>query len=112
MSPSTGQVITLSCRQLFPIRLAAGTRIECTHGRIWLTEEGLPRDVLLEPGEAYEISRRSLVSVQALGETIFRIRAKARLPYPTQRLAAALGRWLSAARIHPRKAIAAAAPYS
>ena len=111
MSRSTGPVITLSCRQVFPIRLAAGTRIECTRGLVWLTEEGLPHDVLLEPDEAYEISRRGLVAVQALGETIFRIRAKTRLPYQTERLTAAVRRWWSSARGHSRKAFAVA-PYS
>ena len=67
-------VITLAYRGLIPLQLAAGARIECTRGRIWITEDPSPVDVVLEPGESYEIRRGGGIVVQALREADFAVR--------------------------------------
>jgi hypothetical protein len=91
------QVITLARRGLVPMQLAAGARIECTRGRIWITEHALPLDVVLEPGESYNISRRGEVVVQALREADFSVRNSG-VRRPAARLPARLAKLLNAAR--------------
>ena len=50
-------------------RLASrrGERIECLSGTLWVTQDGDPRDVVLEAGESFEFDRsgRSIVSAFA-----------------------------------------------
>ncbi|MEJ8835896.1 DUF2917 domain-containing protein [Ramlibacter sp. AN1133] len=55
--------ITLPARQLFEITDAAGVRILCTAGSLWLTLDHDPRDVVLQPGDSFEAEapRRLLI---------------------------------------------------
>lgn len=60
------------------LSLGAGERVRLPHaqgasvaviaGRVWLTQEGDTRDILLTPGDSFEIAGPGLALVQALGE--------------------------------------------
>lgn len=55
--------VSLPARQLFEITDAAGVRILCTAGSLWLTLDHDPRDVILGPGDSFEADapRRALL---------------------------------------------------
>ena len=55
--------VSLPARQLFEITDAAGVRILCTGGSLWLTLDHDPRDVVLGPGDSFETDtpRRALL---------------------------------------------------
>ncbi len=52
-----------------PIRLndAAGTRVRCLRGTIWITVANEPDDVFLGSGQSYLISRNGLSLVERIG---------------------------------------------
>lgn len=54
-----------------PIRLndAAGTRVRCLQGTIWITVANEPDDVFLGSGESYLISRNGLSLVERIGNS-------------------------------------------
>ncbi len=45
---------------------AAGTTVTCREGTLWLTEEGQPRDIVLEAGACVRLKRAGLTLIQAL----------------------------------------------
>ncbi|UCV17506.1 DUF2917 domain-containing protein [Ferribacterium limneticum] len=51
-----------------PVRLndAAGTRVRCLHGTIWITVANEPDDVFLASGQSYLISRNGLSLVERI----------------------------------------------
>ncbi len=49
-----GPTVSLPSRQLFEIPDAASVRILCTAGCLWVTLDNDIRDVVLNPGDAYE----------------------------------------------------------
>jgi hypothetical protein len=59
-------VIELEYRGIVPVTDARGARIDCLDGRVWLTQEGSPEDVVLEVGESHAIACRGLAVLQAL----------------------------------------------
>lgn len=70
-------VIELEYREIVPVEDAAGTRIDCLRGRIWITERGSTDDIVLEAGESYVTSRGGVAVVQALREALVGLRAPA-----------------------------------
>lgn len=75
------RVITLARRGIVPLRLAAGTSIECTRGCLWLTEDGCVEDIVLEPGDAWAATRDRTVLVNALREEgVFAVRERSLRP--------------------------------
>src|SRR5690242_4073732 len=48
------------------LRDAAGARIVCLSGALWLTQEGREEDVILQPGESIRVSNDGLALVTAL----------------------------------------------
>ena len=54
--------------QVLSLRDAAGTRLRCTRGSLWLTQKGGGRDIVLTPGECFTIERDGLTLVCALKE--------------------------------------------
>jgi hypothetical protein len=67
-----------------PIRLrdAAGTRIRCLRGTIWITVANEPDDVFLGSGQSYLISRNGLSLVERIGNSsiqLERLRAGGKL---------------------------------
>ena len=45
---------------------ARGRRIESGLGRVWITIDGDPRDIVLEPGEGFKVDRDSVALISAL----------------------------------------------
>jgi len=54
--------------QVLSLRDAAGARLRCTRGSLWLTQEGGGQDIVLAPGECFTIERDGLTLVSALKE--------------------------------------------
>ena len=52
-------------------------RIVCRSGRIWLTQTGDSRDVLLRAGESFTVTRRGQIVLWALAETRIEVVARA-----------------------------------
>lgn len=48
-----------------------GLAVQCLSGRLWLTQEGDPRDIVLEPGDLAPIERDGLSIVAALRDSSF-----------------------------------------
>jgi hypothetical protein len=46
----------------------AGSTICAREGKVWITEENRPRDIVLEPGECHRLSSGGVAVVEALGE--------------------------------------------
>ncbi|GEM_PF-4518535 len=50
-----------------------GFHIECRGGKVWITQEGDPRDLVLERGEAAETEGHGLVLVESLSAALVRV---------------------------------------
>ncbi len=60
-------VIEIHPRQLVRLQVGAGRHLTNVRGTAWVTLDGDPRDVLLEPGDSHVFERAGRVVVQALG---------------------------------------------
>ncbi|HET8747553.1 MAG TPA: DUF2917 domain-containing protein [Ramlibacter sp.] len=69
--------ITLPARQLFEIADAAGVRILCTAGSLWLTLDHDPRDVILQAGDAFESEAPRRLLLYAFERSSFALHAPA-----------------------------------
>ncbi|HJS37664.1 MAG TPA: DUF2917 domain-containing protein [Burkholderiales bacterium] len=47
---------------------ALGSTIRCDQGSVWITEENMNKDVVLEAGASYRLSRKGLALVHAFGD--------------------------------------------
>jgi hypothetical protein len=47
---------------------ALGRTICVREGSVWITEQDLPKDVVLEAGHCYRLSRKGLALVHAFGD--------------------------------------------
>jgi hypothetical protein len=47
---------------------ALGSTICVQQGSVWVTEENVPKDVVLEAGHCYRLSRKGLALVHAFGD--------------------------------------------
>lgn len=82
--------IPLADGRLLAIRGARGAELECTAGRVWLTVEGRPGDIVLGPGERSVITGQGLALVEGLPAGAVRLlkpasrlqRAWQTLPWP------------------------------
>jgi Protein of unknown function (DUF2917) len=52
--------------QVLSLRDAAGARLRCTRGSLWLTQEGGGQDIVLTPGECFTVEHDGLTLVSAL----------------------------------------------
>lgn len=59
--------------QLISMRDAAGVRVACLDGTLWITQEQRSEDVLLEPGESFVIDNPGLTLVTALRTSDLRV---------------------------------------
>ena len=59
--------IELHPREPLRLRVGAGRHITSVSGTAWITLDGDPRDVVLEPGDSYAFDRPGRAMVQALG---------------------------------------------
>lgn len=65
--------------QLLALDDACGTTIRPREGRLWITEEGEPRDFVVGPGEAFVVTRAGRTLVQAVAPTRVALRSGARV---------------------------------
>ena len=58
-------VLQLSFNDFLRLRGARGAAIEVLDGAVWVTEDGRPGDLFLEPGRSYRVASAGLVVVGA-----------------------------------------------
>ena len=63
--------VTLPARQLFELTGAAGVRILCTAGSLWLTVDHDVRDIVLQPGDSFEPASPARVLLYAFEPSTF-----------------------------------------
>lgn len=63
-----GGALKLVRGQTLKVTDALGSTICCNEGSVWITEENLPRDVVLEAGGCYRLRRAGLALVHAFGD--------------------------------------------
>ncbi len=59
-------VVDLQPETFISLRDLQGLRIACFEGVLWITYDGDPSDILLQPGQSHEVTRKG-AAVQALG---------------------------------------------
>jgi hypothetical protein len=50
-----------------------GLSIACMEGILWITQEGDPKDYVIEPGQRYVIARRGSVVIEACADARLRV---------------------------------------
>jgi hypothetical protein len=55
------------------VRQPFGHRVTCESGSLWLSFDGEPRDIVLEPGETHRCTQRSALSIHALAASVARV---------------------------------------
>lgn len=60
--------LRLARGQTLKVTDALGSTICCNEGKVWITEENVPNDVVLEAGHCYRLSRHGLALVHAFGD--------------------------------------------
>jgi len=63
--------VTLAKNQIRRIDSAIGAQIQCLHGNLWLTQDGDPRDIILQPGDEHRFERDAVTYVSALSDASF-----------------------------------------
>jgi hypothetical protein len=58
--------ITIHKSDVVRLATAHGRRIESVLGRVWITIDGDPRDIVLDTGEGFSVDRDSAVMISAL----------------------------------------------
>ena len=60
--------ILLERGEAMPLRGGAGRTVHAHAGRVWITEENRPDDVVLQAGESVRLDRHGLAIVEALSD--------------------------------------------
>lgn len=60
--------LRLARGQTFKMLDAQGSTIECSAGTLWITEEALPKDIVIGPGGVYRLRNKGLALVHAFGD--------------------------------------------
>ena len=60
--------LRLARGQTVKVMDALGSTICCKEGCVWITEENVPKDVVLEAGHCYQLRREGLALVHAFGD--------------------------------------------
>lgn len=55
----------LAKRELLALDQAAGNHLRCVSGEIWITREGSPQDIILQPGESWLVESNTTVVASA-----------------------------------------------
>lgn len=71
--------IELGPTQLLRLKCAAGVRIFCRSGIVWVTQEGEIGDDFLRPGEAMTLRSRGVTLAQALDRASLSIEERPRI---------------------------------
>lgn len=90
--------VCLERDQLIALRDAKGVRVSCLDGALWLTQDRMAADVVLEAGQSFVIDTMGLTLVMALSPSTLRLRERgSRVPALWQALAG----WLQAGPLRP-----------
>jgi Protein of unknown function (DUF2917) len=65
---STAPATRLAHRRMLRLRDHDGDRVECLDGSVWITQDGDPRDVVLDAGEGFTLDRPGTAIVYALAD--------------------------------------------
>jgi len=57
--------------RILRVHHALGHRVECVSGSLWITQDGDPRDFVLEPGEGLAFDRPGDALVSAFADSHF-----------------------------------------
>ena len=87
--------ICLTRTQALTLADARGSSIHCRHGRVWITQNGDPRDIVLVAGERFTLDRDSPAIVTAIRDSSVELHAQ---PHAAS-LAASLGDLWRRARV-------------
>ena len=68
-----GTTVGLDRSGILRLERARGLSVTCQSGMLWLTQEGIPDDAFLAPGERLMIETRRLVLVEALRDSTLRL---------------------------------------
>ena len=68
-------VVELEQGDLLPLDRAKGVRVSCVDGTLWLTEERGAADVVLQPGQSYEVEATGRTLVQAMNRSRVAVQA-------------------------------------
>jgi len=60
--------LRLAPGQTLRVTDALGSTVRVSAGSVWITEENLPKDVVLEAGASYRLSGKGLALVHAFGD--------------------------------------------
>jgi hypothetical protein len=50
------------------VRDGAGSTLQVLAGSVWVTEENSPRDVVLKPGQCWQLARSGLAIIEAFSD--------------------------------------------
>ena len=73
--------LCLGRSDLLSLPLQAGDSLRSERGTVWITVDGLPQDILLEPGQAHVVPAAVAVNVSALGSACVSVRSEAPLAW-------------------------------
>jgi len=59
------KILLLARGETVPLRGVQGRTVRAQYGRIWITEENGSRDVVLDPGESFQLAHSGLAVVEA-----------------------------------------------
>ena len=62
---------TLAKGRIRRVHHALGHRVECVSGALWITQDGDPRDIVLEPGGSFAFDLRGDALISALDDSRF-----------------------------------------
>lgn len=58
----------LAHRRILNLHDRSGDRVECLDGSVWITQDGDPRDIVLDAGESFMLDRPGTALVYALAD--------------------------------------------
>lgn len=67
--------ITFTRNQIREVKTPLGVTLKCLSGRVWVTLDGDPRDVVLDQGQTFTVDRNQRTLVMALDEATVRCTA-------------------------------------
>lgn len=70
----------LAHRKVLALRARAGHRVLCLDGSVWVTQDGDPRDLVLDAGESFTLDRRGTALVYALADSSVEVHAAPSAP--------------------------------
>lgn len=83
--------VELAARQVLRLTDAAGVRVVCLRGGVWLTQNDDLRDLILRAGESFTLDRDGVALVSAMEPGTVRLEKPSLLKAPGTKILAALG---------------------